>query len=251
MFKALPDNAGSVDGECSFDRTLCGWRNETLHLNGKSLNAAGGHDRSPQSSLIGHKISPLSGGVSGLLLPNGASSSDHQYSHRSIGSALISGDRTSILGAQKPLVSWKLATLNSRPANLQDHTFRAPVGFIYFDVFNQHQLQQPILRSTRFAALSGDEQVKMRCLSFWFSAFGRGDNSMLSVYLMKFEESEGSTGESSPGTSGTSEANTGNDSEKSDGRILLWSIQSRFLETRRNLWYYAQTSVNAETDYQV
>lgn len=110
----------------------------------------------------------------------------------------------------------------------------------------------------RFSAMTGDEPVKMRCLSFWFSAFGRGDNSVLSVYAMKLEETEGSsdsgTGGSGGGSSGDSLSTaTGSDGEKvsSDGRLLLWSIQSRFLETRRNLWYYAQTAVNAETEYQV
>lgn len=152
------------------------------------------------------------------------------------------------------MVTWRLASLNSRPANLQDHTFRAPVGYVYFDVFNQHQLQRPVLRSQRFTAMSGDEPLKMRCLSFWFSAFGRGDNSLLSVYLIKFEEGEGGSADASTATASAATSDTaasGSDGEKSDGRIMLWSIQSRFLETRRNLWYYAQTAVNAETDYQV
>jgi hypothetical protein len=244
-----------VNGECSFDRTLCGWRNDTLHVTGKPGSSG---RSSGASQLVGHKISHTSGGVAGLLLPAGSSGGDHQsYSHRSIGSSLIASDRSGALGAQKPMVSWRLANLNSRPANLQDHTFRAPVGYVYFDVFNQHQLQQPILRSARFPAISGDETLKMRCLSFWFSAFGRGDNSLLSVYLIKFEESEGgdSAGSAVAGSSSATSDGGGSsasaDAEKSDGRIMLWSIQSRYLETRRNLWYYAQTAVNAETEYQV
>ena len=126
------------------------------------------------------------------------------------------------------------------------------VGYVYFDVFNQHYLQQPTLRSQRFSAMTGEEPVKMRCLSFWFSAFGRGDNSVLSVHAVKFEDTEGGSAAGSPGTSEGTATGTGTDGEKtSDRRVLLWSIQSRFLETRRNLWYYAQTAVNAETEYQV
>lgn len=136
------------------------------------------------------------------------------------------------------------------------------VGYVYFDVFNQHYLQQPTLRSVRFPAMTGDEPVKTRCLSFWFSAFGRGDNSVLGVHLLKLEESEAGGG-GDPGASGGGSGAAAGDSAAgdsaaggegkpaADGRILLWSIQSRFLETRRNLWYYAQTAVNAETEHQV
>ena len=36
-----------------------------------------------------------------------------------------------------------------------------------------------------------------------------------------------------------------------DSRNLLWSIQTRFLETRRNLWYYGQVTVTTDTVYQI
>ena len=31
---------------------------------------------------------------------------------------------------------WRMATLTKRPANLQDKTYGAPVGYAYFDIFN-------------------------------------------------------------------------------------------------------------------
>lgn len=123
-------------------------------------------------------------------------------------------------------------------------------------------MQQPTLRSAKFPAFTSDDQPKIKCLSFWFSGFGRGDNSVLSVYLIKMEDS----GESSDATSGntnagstsastdkkddTSATNTDEKSENSN-KVLLWTITSRLLDTRRNIWYYAQTSINAETDHQV
>lgn len=195
--------------------------------------------------MIPHKISVTSGGVSGLLgIPQSSSplslNNIHFFTRANI----------------KPMVSWRLATSNSRPNNLQDHTFRAPVGYVYFDVFNQQYMQQPTLRSMKFTASTDESAPKSRCLSFWFSAFGRGDNSILNVYLMKVEDT-GESGDSAGGAASPStavstdkkeETASGTD-EKSENnnKVLLWTIQSRLLDTRRNIWYYAQTSVNAET----
>ena len=72
--------ATAVFGECSFDRDLCNYRNQS----GKG--PVGG---------------PLSKAALERKNPN----------------------RLTVL---KDSVTWKLATPNSRPANLQDHTFRAP-----------------------------------------------------------------------------------------------------------------------------
>ena len=94
--------------------------------------------------------------------------------------------------------------------------------------------------------------------SFWFSAFGRGDNSILSVYLMKLEDSgesgdSGSSGGTSaaPSTDKKDETASGDEKSEASNKQLLWTIQSRLLETRRNLWYYAQTTINGETDHHV
>ena len=253
LCKAIPENAVSVPGECSFDHALCGWKNDTLNVDGKPTNrksdSLSGNDG--KSSLIPHKISVTSGGVSGLIgVPQSSSplslNNVHLFSRASM----------------KSIVSWRLATSNSRPNNLQDHNFRAPVGYVYFDVFNQHYMQQPTLRSVKFPAITSDEGPKSRCLSFWFSAFGRGDNSILSVYLMKVEdtgesgESGGSTssGTGSSGSSSTDKKDdtaSGDEKSEASNKVLLWTISSKLLETRRNLWYYAQTTINGETDHHV
>ena len=127
-------------------------------------------------------------------------------------------------------------------------------------------MQQPTLRSVKFTASTGDEQSKSRCLSWWFSAFGRGVNSILSVHLMKIEdsgESSDSASSSSGATSASSAASTpsstskkedtssSNDEKSGENKVLLWSIQSKHLDTRRNYWYYAQVSVSAETDHHI
>src|SRR5690625_4129660 len=80
LFSAFPAKSAAVFGECSFDRDLCGYRNQS----GKG--PVGG---------------PLSKAALERKNPN----------------------RLTVL---KDSVTWKLATPTSRPANLQDHTFRAP-----------------------------------------------------------------------------------------------------------------------------
>lgn len=243
LCKAIPENAVSVPGECSFDRSLCGWKNDTLNMDGKGANRKSDSLNDGKSQLIPHKISVTSGGVSGLIgVPQSSSPLNLNNAH------LFSR------ASMKSMVSWRLATSNSRPNNLQDRSFRAPVGYVYFDVFNQAYMQQPMLRSPKFAAMTNDEGPKSRCLSFWFSAFGRGDNSILSVYLMKLEES-GESGDSgstaSPSTDKKDDAAGGDEKSEASNKQLLWTIQSRLLETRRNLWYYAQTTINGETDHHV
>ena len=79
---AFPVKAAAVFGECSFDRDLCGYRNQS----GTGLQSTGG---------------PLSKAALERKNPN----------------------RLTVL---KDSVTWKLATPSSRPANLQDHSFRAP-----------------------------------------------------------------------------------------------------------------------------
>ncbi|KAL3186489.1 hypothetical protein MRX96_027527 [Rhipicephalus microplus] len=81
--------------------------------------------------------------------------------------------------APRDSLTWRLASVVSRPANLQDHTYRAPTGYIFFDIFNQNSVQNPVLRSSTIPALEGQAE---RCLSFWFAPFGRGESSTLSVF---------------------------------------------------------------------
>lgn len=106
-------------------------------------------------------------------------------------------------------------------------------------------MQSPTLRSPKFPAITG-ESTKA-CLSFWFSGFGRGESTTLNIYQISGGEASSDTdiGE----TSATSAP--GDKEKEKEPRTLLWSIQARFLETRRSLWYYGQVTVNGETPYQV
>lgn len=73
--------------------------------------------------------------------------------------------------------SWKMARPENKPSGLLDHTFRSPVGYVFFDVFNMHVLQRPTLKSPLLElSFSG-----VRCLGFWFVAFGRSEATALEV----------------------------------------------------------------------
>lgn len=77
---------------------------------------------------------------------------------------------------------WKMARPENKPSGLLDHTFRSPVGYVFFDVFNKNVVQRPTLKSPLLElSLSG-----IRCLGFWFVAFGRSETTALEVsYLSK------------------------------------------------------------------
>lgn len=122
------------------------------------------------------------------------------------------------------------------------------VGYIFFDVFNQNVLQNPVFKSIKFPAKEGD--VNTKCLSFWFSPFGRSDITSLSIY----QTVQGDVGDADIGESGPppSAGGSGSGSDGSAGnRVLLWSIQTRKFDTRRAQWYYGQTKVEASTPHEV
>lgn len=98
-----------------------------------------------------------------------------------------------------------------------------------------------MLRSRKFPALDGE--VTQKCLSFWFSPFGRSESTMLNVYLMT---ENGDTGDADVGETAPKEGG-----EAAGNQVLLWSIQTRKFDTRRPQWYYGQVTVNAEAPHQV
>lgn len=70
---------------------------------------------------------------------------------------------------------WKMARIDNKPSGMVDHTFRSPTGFVFFDVFHKNFVQRPKLRSPLLeVSFSG-----VRCLGFWFVAFGRSDATAL------------------------------------------------------------------------
>ena len=133
LCKTIPENSVAVLGECRFDRSLCGWKNDTLNIDAKSSSLQksdsqllNGNSNGKSSSLIPHKISVTSGGISGLI-----GLSQQQQLQQSQQSSLLSLNNIHLFSSRsnsRPIVSWRLASSNSRPNNLQDHTFRAPIG---------------------------------------------------------------------------------------------------------------------------
>ncbi|KAH8035736.1 hypothetical protein HPB51_008103 [Rhipicephalus microplus] len=134
--------------------------------------------------------------------------------------------------APRDSLTWRLASVVSRPANLQDHTYRAPTGYIFFDIFNQNSVQNPVLRSSTIPALEGQAE---RCLSFWFAPFGRGESSTLSVFQAPEAPPAGDDG----ATNGNAAA----------PRTLLWRLSTRRMDTSRPDWRYGQVKVAAEAPF--
>ncbi|KAK8757476.1 hypothetical protein V5799_004893 [Amblyomma americanum] len=152
------------------------------------------------------------------------------------------GPTTNLVGrvgsAPRDSLTWRLASVVSRPANLQDHTYRAPTGYIFFDIFNQNSVQNPVLRSAPIPALEGQTE---RCLSFWFAPFGRGESSTLSVF--QAPEAPPAGDDAPPaGTNGGASATP---------RTLLWRLSTRRMDTSRPDWRYGQVKVQAEAPFKI
>lgn len=150
------------------------------------------------------------------------------------------GPTTNLVGrvgsAPRDSLTWRLASVVSRPANLQDHTYRAPTGYIFFDIFNQNSVQNPVLRSSPIPALEGETE---RCLSFWFAPFGRGESSTLSVF--RAAEVPPSGDDAAPSSSGGAAA----------ARTLLWRLSTRRMDTSRPDWRYGQVKVPADAPFKI
>ncbi|XP_015904973.1 MAM and LDL-receptor class A domain-containing protein 1 [Parasteatoda tepidariorum] len=174
-----PLKATAVIGECSFDRNMCDWKNNT-------------ESPPPLQELGSHR----------------ATSKFNRHD----------------LQSQEGL-TWRLASIISRPANLQDHTFRAPTGYVFFDIFNQASAQNPVLRSPDFAASQNDAL----CLSFWFAPFGRGEATALSIMRVELAPPEG----------------------EKEQRLLIWKMATKKFDTSRPDWMYGQVSVATLTAFRV
>lgn len=145
----MPPEAKSVPGECTFDVDLCSWSNKTSS-DISSLVDSTDSNRSP----FIQSVNSASGHTSMRLM-------------------------TSVLAKK---VGWQLATVDSRPVNLQDHTYKAPIGYIYVDVLDSNSQRMTFpLQSSEVTVQSGVQVTQ--CLSFWFAAYGRQDSNQLNVYL--------------------------------------------------------------------
>lgn len=151
----MPPEAKSVPGECTFDVDMCSWSNKTSDQYLLMSNSLDSTDSS-RSPFIQSVNSASSMGNSPIKLPIPQSLSKRQ--------------------------SWQLATVDSRPVNLQDHTYKAPIGYTYVDVLDSSAKRMAFpLQSAESTVQPGTQIV--HCLSFWFAAFGRNDNNQLNVYL--------------------------------------------------------------------
>ncbi|XP_066937101.1 MAM and LDL-receptor class A domain-containing protein 1-like [Macrobrachium rosenbergii] len=125
---------------------------------------------------------------------------------------------------------WTTASISRRPANLPDHTFSGPVGYAYFDVFNQNARPQTLTFMSPPMEKSADNQPI--CLTFWFAYFGAGDTTKLKVHLEPYDKNaeEGKEG--------------GTPTE-------LWSLEALNIGTQRPDWTFGQVKVESSGTYRV
>lgn len=160
----MPAEAKSVPGECTFDVDLCMWSNKTYELLPMDGQPADPADNSRSPFL--QSVNSATGGnfqqASNRLMLNG-------------------GGGSSGPGNKRPM-GWQLATVDTRPVNLQDHTYKAPIGYTFVDVLDGGSQPMAFPLQSLEVPNQGGQQVAL-CLSFWFAAFGRQDTNQLQVYL--------------------------------------------------------------------
>jgi hypothetical protein len=155
----MPAEAKSVPGECTFDVDLCMWSNKT------------------------YDIQPMDGGQPADLTDNSRSPFLQSVNSATNGNFHQASSKLMMKGAaSKRLMGWQLATVDTRPVNLQDHTYKAPIGYVYVDVLDGGSQPMAFPLQSSEVNNQGGQQVTL-CLSFWFAAFGRQDTNQLQVYL--------------------------------------------------------------------
>lgn len=242
----MPAEAKSVPGECTFDTDMCSWTNKTTMAGSNGADDTSG----------------------GPFLQSVNNAAGQGYMPAKFISAITK--RT----------GWQLATVDSRPVNLQDHTYKAPIGYAYVDVLDSSSSQNMVytLQSAESTVQAG-QQVS-QCLSFWFAAYGRQDSNQLNVYLTQASAppsppEDGSTttrttsggsvtsagssavaGSSAGGallsstqTGSAEDSDTANAWKNIDGK-LIWSISLRNMtEINRRKWQYGQVALKADSNY--
>lgn len=180
----MPPEAKSVPGECTFDVDMCSWSNKTSEM----ITSMGDSIDGQRSPFI-QSVNSVSGHTSSKLL--------------------LSSKR----------MSWQLATVDSRPVNLQDHTYRAPIGYVYIDVLDGGSSSMSYaLQSAEVTVQSGVQVAQ--CLSFWYAAYGRQENNLLNIYLTQAsvpppQPEDSSTGANAPSAGSFARSNQPNSSSSS------------------------------------
>ncbi|XP_042223309.1 MAM and LDL-receptor class A domain-containing protein 1-like isoform X2 [Homarus americanus] len=125
---------------------------------------------------------------------------------------------------------WTTASISRRPANLPDHTFSGPIGYAYFDVFNQNARPQSLgLHSPPMDKSADNSPI---CLTFWYAYFGASESTILKISREPYnkEVAEG---------------------ERVGEPVELWVLEASNIGTRRPEWQFGQVEVDASSDYRV
>ncbi|XP_047739184.1 MAM and LDL-receptor class A domain-containing protein 2 isoform X2 [Hyalella azteca] len=120
-----------------------------------------------------------------------------------------------------PDFRWSYASIARRPTSILDHTFGGPLGYVFFDVFNQNanpqslRLTSPVLRGQTV------------CFSFWYAAFGSGSTTSLKVLQVLPDSTDSITGET------------------------LWKLEVLAGLQARPEWKFAQVPIPASNDFRI
>ncbi|XP_069937459.1 MAM and LDL-receptor class A domain-containing protein 1-like, partial [Cherax quadricarinatus] len=125
---------------------------------------------------------------------------------------------------------WTTASISRRPANLPDHTFGGPIGYAYFDVFNQNARPQSLTLLSPPMDKSKDNSPI--CFTFWYAYFGASESTKLKVTRELYNK----------------DATEGN---STGSPVELWVLEATTIGTQRPEWQYGQVEVDASADYRV
>ncbi|XP_071534110.1 MAM and LDL-receptor class A domain-containing protein 1-like [Panulirus ornatus] len=125
---------------------------------------------------------------------------------------------------------WTTASISRRPANLPDHTFGGPIGYAYFDVFNQNARPQSLTLLS--SPMDKAEDNNPICFTFWYAYFGASESTKLKLIREAYDK-------------------TADEDQKAGNPVELWVLEAANSGTQRPEWHYAQVAVDASSDYRV
>ncbi|XP_063609951.1 MAM and LDL-receptor class A domain-containing protein 1-like [Penaeus indicus] len=125
---------------------------------------------------------------------------------------------------------WTTASISRRPANLPDHTFGGPIGYAYFDVFNQAARPQSLTFTSPPMDKSADGTPI--CLTFWYAYFGASESTKLKISRETYDKNA-------------------EEGEEEGNAEEIWSLEAANIGTQRPEWQFGQVQVNTDTDFRV
>lgn len=124
---------------------------------------------------------------------------------------------------------WVNASPLRRPVSMNDHTYGAPAGYIYFDVFNFNSRSQKLQLVSPFMEPQAN-RIPL-CFTFWFAGFGADTNTTLKVYQRPAQD-----------TSNQLINNLTDD-------VLIWDFQP--IRERLSGWQFGQVSLASSSRFQL